>query len=1097
MTFPAIRRSNLLFFVAVTVITAFGIGFAGWRSSEADKAFRQQQLDNAIEMALAVNPANVSKLAFTASDTARMEFKRIRQQMIAFSHMIGHAGIYSMALKDGRIVFGPETYSPGDPLSSAPGTVFEQPDPADFIIFKNGRPAVNGPVTDEYGTFITALAPVIDRVSGKVLMVVGIDVRAEEWEGKLRKAREFPLVFLGVTLLFLLAGHYLNLRRKKMNPRWQQRFRFLESNLSMIIGIFLTIASGVISYESETKKDDQLFRLHAQPYITKIRQEFNRIQQAMTFTRDFFMSSKYVDSLEFKTFVMPVLHDYDAVTFIWSPFVRHEDRSVFERSKKTGSDRILTYNSRHPDNPVAAPESRFYLPAEYIEPPGRTTIPRGFDLYSVPHFRPAISEACLTNKVRAPQADYLFSDKEDEKTIIGFLPVNKNAGTLQDSGFISVVVNPQKLLESIVRNSLEENPTVAVDLLSISADGKSTKIAAIGKDPNTTFFSGRPDAGNFNNMLVAPIFNFGRSFALNVHENSHFTSEHRSLSWIALPVIILLLTVFITLFIRFLQNRQVVLDQLVSEKTSELEAAKNIAEENSGKIRKLIDCAPLPIVLLGPSGTVNLINQYFTTVFGYTHDDIRSISDWWPRAYPDPAYRDLAIGRWSAAVMTAKSADSDILSKETYRVTCKDGSEKQVILAGTHISDELMVMFIDITDLERTREELMKAKGKAEESDRYKSTLLLTLSHEMRTPLTGILGFSDLLAKKLTDHDLQKMANDVVQSGARLMETFDSIFKLSKLETESVKPDYRPVDVGKLILEQVRNVRPRAAAKRVTVRENIQSEVYMMTDETMLRDVLFYLVDNAIKFTPSGYIWISLKMEPEDGKNKVEIRVRDSGPGIPEEKLGVIFQPFRQGSEGLSRSHVGAGLGLTICQRYLALLGGELQVESVVGAGSTFILLFRSEPVSPPETPGPDDRITTVEEILPVSPGWPIKILIVEDNQPNADLMVRYLGGEIQTDVVNTGTLALKYAYQNVYDLVLMDINLGPDMDGIRATREIRKFAVYESVPILAITGYSTEQERQYILEQGLNGLISKPFTRQDLLQTISAYFDVHEKSAE
>ncbi len=390
--------------------------------------------------------------------------------------------------------------------------------------------------------------------------------------------------------------------------------------------------------------------------------------------------------------------------------------------------------------------------------------------------------------------------------------------------------------------------------------------------------------------------------------------------------------------------------------------------------------------------------------------------------------------------------------------------------------------------LKEMMEELRQAKEKAEEASRLKSSLLMNMSHELRTPINGILGFGELLIGSLDDHKQKVMVNNMVQMGRRLLVTFTSMMKISKLEADKVQPVLEICDIGDLIKRELYKIKTPASLKKILIKEQIDNGILLRIDKAMFSDILFFLLDNAIKYTDAGHLWVKLNQHFDDGMYHTSIRISDTGIGIEEKQLEFIFDAFRQGSEGIGKSHDGGGLGLALCKKLLRLLGGEISVESTPGSGSTFIISFvTAEKIASTEK-SREPSIADLGERIKAQLGsidHKKRILIVEDNLLNAELISQYLEDFFFTDIARTGQLAIKFAWQNEYDLILMDINLGPGMDGIIATREMRTLKNYKDVPFIAVTGYSTDAEKSYIMSNGLDDFLSKPFTREELLEVV------------
>ncbi len=382
----------------------------------------------------------------------------------------------------------------------------------------------------------------------------------------------------------------------------------------------------------------------------------------------------------------------------------------------------------------------------------------------------------------------------------------------------------------------------------------------------------------------------------------------------------------------------------------------------------------------------------------------------------------------------------------------------------------------------RLYEELRIATQKAEESNKLKTTLMLNMSHEFRTPLNGILGFAGLLKEILKEDDVREMADYITMSGKRLMVTLTSILELSQIESNKKIVTRTEVNLSELSHKVISKFSDLLDFKKLQLSKMIEENLVLHTDPVMASNIFYYLIDNAIKFTDAGQVWVSLQKTSRNGADYLVFRVRDTGIGISEEQLKFIFEPFRQGSEGIGRSHEGNGLGLTLCKKFLDMVGAQMEIETRVDMGSTFSVFFSLQPFSEPLNILPE-----VEMRRPRTPladmkvGDKPRILVVEDNEINVELIMKYLGDRFIVEKALNGKMALKLSAINNYDLVLMDINLGSDIDGIETTKEIRKIKKNENLPVIAVTGYTTDREKQAILSHGLNDYLSKPFTREEL----------------
>ncbi len=406
----------------------------------------------------------------------------------------------------------------------------------------------------------------------------------------------------------------------------------------------------------------------------------------------------------------------------------------------------------------------------------------------------------------------------------------------------------------------------------------------------------------------------------------------------------------------------------------------------------------------------------------------------------------------------------------------------------------------DITERKEIEEDLIKAKEKAEESDRLKSAFLANMSHEIRTPMNGILGFAELMKEpNITGEEKQEYISIIEKSGTRMVNIINDIVDISKIESGQMQVSFSETDVNKQLEFICNFFRPEAEQRglRISFQNTLaEKESVIQTDRQKIYAILTNLVNNAIKFTHKG----SIEFGCEYGSGVVEtvhalslkkpksltFYVKDTGIGIRHEQLGIIFERFRQGSESLNRKYEGAGLGLSISKAYVEMLGGRIWAESEEGKGSTFYFTI-------PCTTGAEEKIESKITILDNStekPAHMLKILIAEDDAESAILLSKIVQKfNKEAFMARTGLEALEICRKNPdIDLILMDIQM-PEMDGYEATRQIRKFN--QSVVIIAQTAFALSGDKELALEAGCNDYISKPIKRKLLMETINKHFKI------
>lgn len=399
----------------------------------------------------------------------------------------------------------------------------------------------------------------------------------------------------------------------------------------------------------------------------------------------------------------------------------------------------------------------------------------------------------------------------------------------------------------------------------------------------------------------------------------------------------------------------------------------------------------------------------------------------------------------------------------------------------------LLSIFRDVSDKKQMIDDLIDARDKAEEMNKVKSFFFANMSHELRTPLVGILGFSEILKSELSDQpDLSRIADLINSSGQRLHETLNLILNVSKLEAGKLELRMADVDIIPLLQSCYNLFSSFAKKKNLEYRfSSVKDEIICRIDPALFQNIINNLLNNAIKFTEQGSVSLNVKIK----NDKVHIQVGDTGIGIPESHQAMIWEEFRQSSEGISRSFEGTGLGLTIVKKYTEMLGGGISLISRVGKGSIFTLEFpimkkRTET----EKEGETKMINKVDDQKFEKTDY--KILYVEDDEYSIDVVSIMLRGLYSLEFAHNAEEAIDKVKTNKYDAILMDINLRKGLDGVQLTKLIRKLPEYKDAPIIALTAYAMEKEKQEFLSNGLSHYLSKPFRKKDLVELLSSIFN-------
>jgi signal transduction histidine kinase/CheY-like chemotaxis protein/ligand-binding sensor domain-containing protein len=380
---------------------------------------------------------------------------------------------------------------------------------------------------------------------------------------------------------------------------------------------------------------------------------------------------------------------------------------------------------------------------------------------------------------------------------------------------------------------------------------------------------------------------------------------------------------------------------------------------------------------------------------------------------------------------------------------------------------------------ERTKD-LEAAKLKAEESDRLKTSFLANMSHEIRTPMNAICGFSDILTDEGTDLDSRKfLASEINSNVYSLLNLFDNILDLAKLETDQLPVYMKDVELKKLIEAVYLSYTDEAKNKSLLLIDAFtdRKDVRIETDEFKLERVLKNLIDNALKYTEKGSVEIGYNTL----EHEVEVFVKDTGKGISNDQLEHIFSRFTKIEDDKRKLYRGAGLGLALCRSFVELIGGEIKVSSKVEEGSVFMILL----------PANGKVIENKKESNSESEvnDWTGKrFLIAEDDENNFNLL-RMILGKTGVDIVHAtnGKLAVEYSKEHTFDLILMDVKM-PVMDGIEATRIIRK--KHADLPIIAQTAFDMVEDKNACIQAGCNSFIAKPIRAQVLMNVLKSYMN-------
>lgn len=511
-----------------------------------------------------------------------------------------------------------------------------------------------------------------------------------------------------------------------------------------------------------------------------------------------------------------------------------------------------------------------------------------------------------------------------------------------------------------------------------------------------------------------------------------------------------------------------------------------IAEEKIKMLAHAVTSVTECVCIADLRERIKFINKSFSRVYGYELEELAGKhisvlrSD---KNDPEIVRRILPetlSGGWTGELLNVR----------------KDGEEFPIHLSTSLIVDDdghpiaTTGIIIDITDRLKREKELKEAKEKAEEASRLKTSFFTNISHELRTPLVGILGFAEIIKDEVEQPEIANMAQLILRSGNRLMETLNSVLDLSRIEANKVSLNYSDFNLPDFIKENIKFFDKLAADKGLALLINIlDKDVQVYLDGQILYQILNNLIGNAIKYTEKGSVIVEVDSFFRNKKKFATIKIIDTGIGIRKENLQQIFEEFRQVSEGLNRRFEGSGLGLTITKKFVEMMSGEISVESEIDKGSIFTLTFNAieakiENKAVGSIPESITRENIKNKSITNSPSR-AEVLMVENDPASRKVTSLFLKDFCNISFAETGEEAIEKAKEKKFNAILMDINLGRGLTGVEAAKMIKKLEGYENVPIVALTAFAMAGEREEFLRNGCTHYLSKPFRKDEILKLV------------
>ncbi len=1132
---------------AITLIVAGGTALGWWLVVETDQELRSQILLQARTAAGAINAEALQALNGSENDAASAQYRILKKQLASIREADPKCRfVYLMGQKsDGRVFFFADSEPAGSPDESPPGQIYQEISPEDRDIFRTKTARVTGPASDRWGTWVTALVPLNDPMSGRLTAVLGMDVDARDWNRNVAARAAFPNGVLLLLSLCLLAAITIALSAARRNagrsgasliataseaptaPTLAEKLTM--SRLLLGMGLLGVAFLAVVLYQTTHWSWE---------HINRTAQHEAALAVALNSALRDYVAEHIRPELEKRVQSGEFIPEAMSSSFI--------SRRIFEKAQAAFPEAVVRFPSRNPRNPLnratPAEENIIRFFEQNPDAPSWTgtirfsqdgeeymarALPRRFTSECMRcHGEPQDAPASLVERygpiagfghsvgdvsldlaaipISAARAE-AASDLRRHMIWAAILCLLFIAGT---AGLVWLDLAQRRSAEERLRVSEEKHRLLFHHALSGIGVHRMVRDAS-GRPVDYIFLDANPAFETHTGLRVGDILGkrvtevipgiektglielYGRTVAtgepLNFEQFVEPLGRHYAISVYRIAE-----EQFATVF---------------SNITERKEAETRLKEQNN-LLQTILDGIPDVIALKTSDHTVLSYNKAGYEMLGLSHEQVTGRKCYELLGCVQPCENCPTL----ESTATGKVTTSEIFFSQFERwiratsIPIRDDSgnialvveQLHDITKEKHAEQELKGTVEALASANRTLEEFYRV---AESATRAKSEFLANMSHEIRTPLTAILGFTDILIR---DPRLEQGPTDWIdalrtihRNGEHLLQLINDILDLSKIEAGRLEVERIACSPPQLLADVISLMRVRAAAKNLQLNLQFAGKIpeTIQSDPLRLRQILINLIGNAVKFTEKGEVRVVARLvQDADRPSLLQIDVIDTGIGLTDEQISRLFQPFSQGDSSTTRKYGGSGLGLTISKRLAEMLGGDITCRSSPGNGSTFTLTVATGDISgvalleSPEEGVAASRKQREGLAVPLV-RLQGRILLAEDGPDNRRLISFILeraGAEVT--LVENGQAAFDTALAardrgEPFDLILMDMQM-PVMDGYTATARLRD-AGYAG-PIVALTAHAMEGDDVQCRQAGCDDYLTKPIDRAKFLATIA-----------
>lgn len=1129
------------------ILLGGGLLCAGWLAQRADREMRRDLLRLTNRVAESINIEYVKALTGTPADMESPEYIRLKRHLCTvrvanptcrFAYLMGrkedHTIFFLLDVQDDEREETP---------ACAPGELYDDASTALIQSFDSGQPFLEGPLTDEWGTWISAIVPLTDPAEGTVLAVLGLDIDVRDWRRQVW-AQSGPPVGLLLLAVFAILAIGVTVRSRcaqlKMPPRWM---RHCETGLVVALGLALTGFAAWWAQTASRRNQADAFRYLAESRTAELGADLHNLRDIQLEGLATFIETHQPGTASlFRQYTTHLIRNQAVQAWGWVPMVpASEVEQVQQVARASGLDGFEIWEQGVNGARRVAADRAVYYPVLWGAPQDAHRRIIGFDLGSEPVRAATIKEALRTGYATASMPIPLAQETEEQKGILVFRPVWNADPEPAIFGLVLAVLRLNEVLDVA-----DADYAVGKELLHGRADVGLKSLARSWKDktPDTPL------------TLRRPLSVFGHTFFVEAHAGPAFLRAHPAQGGGIAMLIGLLLTIAMAIVTSVVLRHRALISQELGWTRRQVEQFFN--QSLHGFYIAMCDKpiewndqadkqALLEYVL--DHERMTRINQAMLDQYGAQKADfigvpVRNLFEHDPERLRKVAWNLLEQGHTHEETHEFKKDGTPIIIDGEY--ICLYDDQGRVI---GHFGVQMDVTARkqaedDLRDINRTLEASIDRANvlvlEAEAANVAKSQFLANMSHEIRTPMNGVIGMTGLLLDTDLDETQRRYAESVNYSAEALLALLNDILDFSKIESGKLEVEQLAFDLKDTLdtVTAMMDVKAREKGLVFCCEWAPDVPAGVVGDPARLRQVLLNLAGNAIKFTETGTGTVRVEKRAADatlrGPQKdreqthpdyaddfqeppdiplhaplspdevlLHFTVTDTGIGISAEKQRALFQQFSQLDASTTRKYGGTGLGLAISKQLVELMGGEIGVRSEEGKGAEFWFTLPFTRTAGQPAVQPQHEPANVAETFVAAPSS--RLLLAEDDLTNQAVALGVLKkfGFTNVDVVGSGRAALAAVQANPYDLVLMDVQM-PDMDGMEATAQIRETlasggagpmdgaqktsANKPNLPIIAMTAHAMQGDREKCLAAGMDDYVSKPIVPKALAAVLKKW---------